>query len=495
MKTEIKPNLFDRIVTSVSPDRGLKRLIARQKIAAFDYDGARNTRARGNPPPLQASESSRNQMDRINLMKSARNLANNVGFVKSIVLKLCTYVCGTLRYQSRTGDRGADKIIEAYLEGRFENCDITGRHNLTGMAQLTLSSTFLDGDMGFIYVSQPGGVKLQAIEADRIGGIYDSMVKDDYFGGIKINSVGMPVSYRVFERSVNGQYQNPRDIPAAAFLHFFDPFRFDQYRGITAFHACANTLLDIYEILDFEKQAVKWASSMAGVVTNETGSDQSGYSFDETSSDANRNPLRLQSVEAATVQYLAKGEDIKTFMSDRPSVTFQGFIQALYREVALSLNLPYGFVYDLSNLSGPTARLESAQAQRAFHRWQQLLEDKMLNKIKNRFLSEGLAAGEIPNIKTWNQGKWMFPAHPTIDVGRESQANLAENKQGLKTAADIYAEQGKDWEEEQEQLATEAANLMRLAKEKDVPIDMIQMLTPNGTLPQQQEEQKKEEKE
>jgi capsid protein len=305
----------------------------------------------------------------------------------------------------------------------------------------------------------------------------------------------MPVSYRVFERSVNGQYQNPRDIPAAAFLHFFDPFRFDQYRGITAFHACANTLLDIYEILDFEKQAVKWASSMAGVVTNETGSDQSGYSFDETSSDANRNPLRLQSVEAATVQYLAKGEDIKTFMSDRPSVTFQGFIQALYREVALSLNLPYGFVYDLSNLSGPTARLESAQAQRAFHRWQQLLEDKMLNKIKNRFLSEGLAAGEIPNIKTWNQGKWMFPAHPTIDVGRESQANLAENKQGLKTAADIYAEQGKDWEEEQEQLATEAANLMRLAKEKDVPIDMIQMLTPNGTLPQQQEEQKKEEKE
>lgn len=481
MKQPQRLNIFDKIVASISPEAGVRRLVARQKLTYFQYEGAQNTRARGNPPILQATESQRNQYDRIKLMRNAQDLEDNVGFVKSILLKMSTYVCGELRYQARTGDPKIDEQYEDYLENWFKICDITGRHTFRELVRLALISTIRDGDMGFIIVRQDGQpLRVQCVEADRIGEALSPQMLPNYFGGITVDQNGRPLSYRVFQRTETGSYINPKEIPADSFVHVFDPKRLDQYRGITAFHAAINTLRDIKEILENEKMGVKWATSQAGVITSATGGDESGYDFDETGTDPNGNAIRTQTTENGALTILSPGEDFKAFSYDRPSPSFQGFLKTLYREVALSLDLPYGFVYDMSELGGPTARLESAQAQRTFRRWETILEDKAIDRLKNLALADGIQRGEIPATKAWMKGKWMFPAHPTIDVGRESKANLDENRQGAKSLADIYSEQGKDSEEELRQIAKEQKLIKDLAVEFGITPQDISLKTPNG---------------
>ena len=93
--------------------------------------------------------------------------------------------------------------------------------------------------------------------------------------------------------------------------------------------------------------------------------------------------------------------------------------------------------------------------------------------------ADQIEKGNLPRTEGWWRGAWVFPAHPTIDVGRESAANLNENRQGLKTAADIYAEQGKDFSEEFRQIAAEARLKLDLAEEFDVPVTMISLPTSN----------------
>lgn len=475
----LKPNFLDKAVAVFSPTVALRRMVDREKMKMFIYEGARNNRSRQGPQLLQGSESSRNQFDRIQLMKNARELAENTGFVKSILLKMTTYVCGDIRYQAKTGNTKIDSQYEDYFESWSRNCDLTGRHTFRELVQLAMMSTIRDGDMGFKIRRINDQFKLQSIEADRIGGPFAVMATSNYYSGITLDDDGVPLSYRIYERTPNNTYPKFQEVPAVEFVHFFDPFRLDQYRGVTAFHASITTIRDIHEILEFEKMAVKWGSSKAGIITSQTGADDSNVNFDTTQQDAVGNTMQVESMEPGAVTRLASGEDMKLFENNRPSTTFAGFLETLYREIALSLNLPYGFVYDLSNLAGPAARLESAQAQRCFHRWQMLLKDKLLDRVKNLILLNGISNGEIPKIKSWMNGKWLFPAHPTIDVGRESAANLNENRQGLKSAAKIFGEQGEDVEDELRQIAKEARLKLDLAKEYDVPVTMISLPTSN----------------
>jgi broad specificity polyphosphatase/5'/3'-nucleotidase SurE len=65
----------------------------------------------------------------------------------------------------------------------------------------------------------------------------------------------------------------------------------------------------------------------------------------------------------------------------------------------------------------------------------------------------------------------------SIDVGRESTANLNENRQGIKSGQQIAAENGYDYEDTLEQLAIEAAKVSELAARYGVPETAIRLTT------------------
>jgi hypothetical protein len=83
----------------------------------------------------------------------------------------------------------------------------------------------------------------------------------------------------------------------------------------------------------------------------------------------------------------------------------------------------------------------------------------------------------VQAIRRATKGEWRFPAKLSIDVGRESAANMNENRQGAKSLQEIAAEEGTDAFSRLEQIAIEAGFVKELAVKYGVPETAIRLTT------------------
>jgi lambda family phage portal protein len=465
-------------------------MIARQKLVNFSYDAVKYTRERKGPSALSGAEDYHSNYDRVELMKRARDLAENVGLVRSILMKFASHTAANISYQARTENPEVNTEVEAYWAEWWDKCDLTTRHTGSTLMQVAMMSMLRDGDFLFVLVrDKDGNLKIQGIEADRLGDPFKVYTSLDLIGGIHIDrDTGAPSAYDIYNRSIGDFYTYQTTIPSSQAFHLFDPLRIDQYRGISAFHTAINDCTDIYDIINFEKMAAKNASSQAGIVkrNNNNASDLSSLTNDE---DLNGNTIKLEAIESGKISYLEPGEDI-VFPDgpSRPSGAFAEFHKILLRNICLGLGIPYSFAVDPSAMSGPTARLEMQQAGRTFRRYQKLLDDKVLRPIKNIVIADGVARGLIENNvgSRTTRGIFNFGANVSIDLGRESASAISEFKTGLRTAADIYAERGQDFESAMRQRAIEAKLIKDLAQKYGVaPETISDIVTPTPPQPQQ----------
>jgi lambda family phage portal protein len=475
-------NLIDKAVAFLNPQGAVNRMIARQKLVNFSYDAVKYTRERKGPSALSGAEDYHSNYDRVELMKRARDLAENVGLVRSILMKFASHTSANISYQARTENPEVNTEVEAYWAEWWDKCDLTTRHTGSTLMQVAMMSMLRDGDFLFVLVrDKDGNLKIQGIEADRLGDPFKVYTSLDLIGGIHIDrDTGAPSSYDIYNRSIGDFYTYQTTIPSSQAFHLFDPLRIDQYRGISAFHTAINDAQDIYDIINFEKMAAKNASSQAGIVrrNNNNASDLSSLTNDE---DLNGNTIKLEAIESGKISYLEPGEDI-VFPDgpSRPSGAFAEFHKILLRNICLGLGIPYSFAVDPSAMSGPTARLEMQQAGRTFRRYQKLLDDKVLRPIKNIVIADGVARGLIQrNVGSKTaRGIFNFGANVSIDLGRESASAISEFKTGLRTASDIYAERGQDFESAMRQRAIEAKLIKDLSEKYGVDPETISDIVP-----------------
>ena len=482
-------NLIDKAVAFLNPQGAVNRIIARQKLVNFSYDAVKYSRERKGPSALSGAEDYRSNYDRVELMKRARDLAENVGLVRSILMKFASHTAANISYQARTENPEVNTEVEAYWAEWWDKCDISTRHTGSTLMQVAMMSMLRDGDFLFVLVrDKDGNLKIQGIEADRLGDPFKVYTSLDLIGGIHIDrDSGAPTAYDIYNRSIGDFYTYQATISSSQAFHLFDPLRIDQYRGVSAFHTAINDATDIYDIINFEKMAAKNASSQAGIVkrNNNNASDLSNLTNDE---DLNGNTIKLEAIESGKISYLEPGEDI-VFPDgpSRPSGAFAEFHKILLRNICLGVGIPYSFAVDPSSMSGPTARLEMQQAGRTFRRYQKLLDDKVLRPIKNIVIADAVARGLIENNSgsRTTKGIFNFGANVSIDLGRESQANLAEFRAGLMTASQIYSERGLDFESSMRQRAIEAKLIKDLAQKYGVAPETISDIVPPTPPPPQ----------
>ena len=466
-------DLITKALSFVSPKAALDRMVNQAKLRNFGrFDSALTSEKRGISRGVSGGEDTAGTRERLSLIRAARDLADNFPPVRSLLLKFATYVSGRIAYQARTGDHEVDTKIEKYWQKWTNECDFLGRHNFTTLLQLAVTAMLRDGDCGFIIVRDGEDLKLQSVEADRIGSPYDRTDTDKYIGGINVDDYGRPVSYTIFTRTINNQYVSPVDIVAKEFIHLFDAARLDEYRGRSAFATALNATRDLQEAIKAEVQAIKYASYQSGVITTESGAADAGDYFARGNSNDQGQVARLQSLDPGTVNYLGSGEKMEMFKSDRPTGAFGEFIRLIQAHICMSVGLPYGFAFD-ADKSGPMARMEAAMAERTFLRWRGLLEGQFLNRIKNIILIDAAARGLIPDSEFLLDGRWCWPAKVSIDYGREANADINLWKAGLKTAGQIYSDMGEDYEEALRARAKESAMIVSLANEMDIPAEYI----------------------
>lgn len=487
-------NFLDRAVSFFNPTAGVQRAFAREKLRAFGYDAAHPGTARGGSGGRNknaSSETWRMQRDRVGLMWDARDVVRNFALLRGIVARIVQYVADTVQYVSQTGDEEVDAAYQDYFHAWCERADITGRHRLGDLVWMLTWAIIVDGDHGWHLLSvEEGGKqvpKIQPIEADRIGDPNNpiSPGEENNIGGIFVDDVGRPVSYKIFKRDRRtAQYSFEREIAAEQFIHIFDPQRVDQYRGVTALATAIAPARDLYEVYQFEKTAAKWQSGFSGFVKtpDPTRGDGGVSAWNGTATTGKGSTMGLMEVAPGKIQRLTAGEDI-TFApgTNRPSGAFMALVQVMVREISSGLNMPYGFLYDMTAFSGHTGRIEIAQAMRGIRRLQKLVGERALNPVRDAVIGNGIAHGDLPPHPQWRNGRWGFGRSLTGDYGHDTSANLQMLSAGLVTASDLISETGQSFEEVVRRSASEVSYMQRVATETGVPIELFNTRIPNPT--------------
>jgi capsid protein len=481
---------IDRALENIAPTWALKRLEARVQKSLFEYNAARTNRMYSPKQYTQPAESSQNQRDRVVMMYEARDLVDNFPEAREISRKFGLYLTPH-EYSPTTGDRDYNQIVSDYFHAWCKNCDVTNRHSFKKLVQLAAEERPIDGDCGFVIRRSGEGLKLQLVPATRIGNPNESAVaSNNYFQGIITNDFGQPVAYRIFRVTREGVYFGAEDIPANQFCHYFDPFRVDQYRGVTDLHSAIQTARMLHEILQAEKAGVRFSSQQAALIFNDRGVANPRNLFQPNpaanlpSGQTQKNEL----TEVGMIRYFQNSDRVEV-MPSRPSQAFTGFVQHLMHEIALGVGVPEGVLFGTQDYKGPSVRAEFAAADRVFTNKQGVLTDKVLDPIKDAVILDAIARGEIPPppllagetmvqaLRRATKGEWRFPAKLSIDVGRESAANMNENRQGAKSLQEIAAEEGTDAFSRLEQIAIEAGFVKELAVKYGVPETAIRLTT------------------
>ena len=444
--SDFKPTFLDRAVSAISPSAGMRRLAARRVMHEFAYDGARHTTKRNSAPANISPNSFDVQRDRLQLMREAEDLERNFAPAKHLNRKYALYTA-PISYHAATGDNVLDKQVEEYLnEQVFPNCDVTGRFDFFKMMEFGIMGCNRGGDYGWAFLRpelEEGmdeeealtlDLKIQAVEPDRIGGIYQNVVSNDYVSGCIIGDYGQIDAFRVFHRSMTTSiYDNPVDIPASQFVHMVDPMRIDMYRGVSVLSTAVQNLRDIYEMVDFVKGKAKLASALT-VFTNSNGGQAGGQAFDPygTNLETGGAQALQQDIQFGQINHMAAGADIKFPSSNSPSSEEQALITLLLKFVAMSYGLPYSFALDASTLGGVSSRLESEMAKAEFERGQRVLSPHA-HRIKNAFLVDAIAKGIFPveTLSKITKGRWGYRPHPQPDIGKEASAAVNLYQSGL----------------------------------------------------------------
>ena len=481
---------FDKAIEAVAPSWGRQRLQSRVETALFSYNAAQTNRLYAPKTYGQPSESTQTSRSRVVMMWEARDLVENFPEAREITRKFGNYLTPN-EYSPTTGDRDYNQVVSEFFHEWCKRCDVTGRHTFKKLVQLGCEERPVDGDCGFAIRRIGEGLKIQMIPGTRIGNPNSlGAESDNYYQGIITDEFGKPVAYRVYRVTREGVYFGAEDVAAHNFCHYFDPFRVDQYRGISDFHAAIRTARMLYEILEAEKAGVRFASQQAALIFNDRGTANPRNLF--TPSPASIMPTgqtqQNEMSEVGMIRYMGTADRVEV-MPSRPSAAFSGFVQHLMHEIAIGVGVPEGVLFGTQDYKGPSVRAEFAAADRVFTRHQGVLTDKVLDPIKNAVILDAIARGEIAPpplqagetmvqaLRRATAGEWRFPAKLSIDVGRESAANLNENRQGAKSLQEIAGEEGTDAFSRLEQIAIEAAYVKELAGKYGVPETAIRLVT------------------
>lgn len=458
------------------------------------WEGWEHNRYRYRPPTrLVSNDADLNFGKREAMTSDARQLCQTFGIAMRIMKQHANYCVGSCTAQAKTSDEAWNEQAEKIFQTYSAMADYSGRHDLRGIARLSVISTLRDGDIFYRLTDSNGFPQLQAIESDCVGNYRGGNMNSDtpeMVGGVKITKEGIPVGYQTNTRGPYnaGNFLVGPLVPAASMIHIFEPSRFDAYRGVTHFHTALNHMRDMKEIVGNEKISVKNLSALAMVIRNSTGApDQRDIYANGT--DAQTGQTEMASTISPGVNlYQFNGDELEMLNSNRPSPAWQGFMQFLIQDIAIGFDLPVEFVWSMAGVTGPGVRMSAKQAERTFKIWIELLERKLLSRYYAYVITWAMENGQLPFNEEWYLHRFARPSMPGIDAGRESDKNIKEREAGLLSAQEICEERGADAFETFEQIAKETAKIQELAKKYGVPVEKIQQVGTKPIDPAKEEE-------
>ena len=445
---------------------------------------------------------------RTELLRVSRYFEKNNWCVKRLISVWNQYTFGPngLQMVPSTADHDYNEAASAWWRGWSKFPDLTSRQPLSVLEHVMGRRWFVDGEI-FCYLTASPETKrprVQLVEAHRVANPGTDLAKETgnrIIDGVELDEeTGRPVAYHVGSvaaGSLMGGYtgsymnsgllgNNPPNplvsqnvtyarIPAERMLHLFEPERGQQHRGISNLYPVLRTVQDMHELHRLEMLAAKDVARIVKYITNTTGQANPramrAIQLALTSPNAANTPATkpapqyFETVEGAETHYLKIGEDVKEFRSDRPSAAVQWYYDYLVRQICAGTGISALLVMPWS-LQGTVTRAD-LDIMSGFFRCKSSVAIGLMRELYVWVMSWAVrfdrSLDGYPD--DWAEVEARPPRSPNVDVGRNSQAVIAEYEEGFRTLSDICGELGHDWRRVIRQKATEAAFVGELLKE------------------------------
>jgi capsid protein len=447
---------------------------------------------------------------RLDMVKNSRLLRAKLGLVRGVYENSSRFALGPAGIQptSISGNlewslRADDRFLEVASRPEF---DVREEQSFFQMQQLLLPEVMCDGDVGGARVrgaDQTPQIQLFNTEAISNGGTFGPSRAEKTAGAqwkegiLRSDKGGRPLKYRIQHERKQGQTGSPifTDFDKADFLHIGRFDRINQNRPMPWLHHGDESALDILDLTALEKQAARLNSFFAACIKTQNGQLPGGIEdilSTETDTISTEDSDGATTTKETTRTYanlfggagipvLSIGEEMQFFKNERPSTTFAGFIDWLVNDIALGFGVPPQFVWALSGLSGPNARLVLQQADWFFAYLREMLITRFCRPVWEGIISDSMNRGLLPAPPAgtnWKKVTWQGPASMTIDKGRDGKLFEALVKAGLMTRSEWHEMSGKAGRTQRTRIIDELAEDIAYCQERGVPLELYFGLNP-----------------
>jgi lambda family phage portal protein len=454
--------------------------------------------------------------------RSRDSLRNNPIATGAINTNLTHIVGPGLKVQSRI-DNTILKMPEAEAEewqrkaeAEFRSwaesldVDIARGMNFYGYQNLVCRSVLESGDIfvPFLFkklATSNYGLRLQAIEADRISNPNDAIDTKQITGGVEKDPDGKPSKYHIRTRHP-GADTNLRDerkwVAINAFsstgrrniLHVYEKLRPMQTRGIPYLAPVLEMLHNLGKYSDAELQAAVIASYFTVFIETEAGNIGLAP-FEPTAESGGTTSDKDYRLASGALLRLKKGEKITTANPGRPNSSFDAFVDAIFRQIGAALGLSHDVLIQSFNKSYSASRAALLLAWKMFSTRRAWLETYFCDPVYAAWMEEAVLRDRIvapgfledPLIRMAYLGNiWTGPSHGQIDPTKETKAAQMRIDGLMSTIDQEVAALGGDFDQNMQQIRKEAKF------KKELGIGTPQRSEVGGQRPEEEEEEDKE---
>ena len=487
-------NILDKVINTVAPIHGAKRAAARRTLeilnSGYGDGGASHTKSalRGftakSTSPLYDIDANLNT-----LISRSRSLYMTSPIATSAIKTTKTNVVGSgLKLKARIDHEviGISEEQAQAFEDKIERefalwadtkmCDALGVNNFYEMQGLFLLGQLLNGDAFCIRKYEeptpymPYGLRLQLVESDRIctpdigvsvgNSPYIAYGKNrengnDIYSGNEIDKDGKVIAYWICNQYPNAQpvgelrplewmrvdaYGANTGLPNI--MHMFVAERAEQRRGVPVLAPVIETLKQLSRYTDAELMAAVISGMYTVFIKTDSPTDMP---FGEAMPDVyepvehNENEYELGN---GAINVLGTNESIQIADPKRPATAFNGFVNAMCKQIGAALGISQELLLKEFNASYSASRAALLEAWKTFRMSREELSRAFCQPVYEMFLTEAVASGRIkakgffqdPLIrKAWCGADWNGPAPGMIDPVKEVNAAKTRVENGFST--------------------------------------------------------------
>jgi lambda family phage portal protein len=375
--------------------------------------------------------------------------------------------------------------ISEQAEWEFEQfnreADASGVADFYGIQYQNLWSMLVNGEFLNLplMIDDPARryrLALQALDPSRMRTPSDQSHSANVRDGVRLGELGQPVGYFIANPpdgqmahsmfTTHFEEQPPKRGHRHVVMHRFHKKTPEQVRGVSVLAPALSFFRNFADYMDYELLGAIIAASFPVFIEKSSAFDATGMPGVQAVKNTDGTTSHHQDTPPGQILYGNTGEKPHILKGERPTNSFQIFVETALRAFGAATGMPYEIIAkDFSKTNYSSARAALQEAWRVFDLYQDWLVNHYCQQVWEMFFEEAVLTGRIqlpagaPDFYAYRAeycaATWIGPERTNIDPVKDMAANVMGLNTGTTTLADICAAKGKDWEAQVRQRARE----------------------------------------